>query len=87
MKCEICEKEAISVIRTISVCRMCFSILQNDNYNRTIKNIDIPNNINILRKCFRYKCRVFFESEIKYYSGVLIDEYCSKECEIKQKGL
>ena len=80
MKCNICNEEAFSIIRKISVCRKCFGILQNDNIKRINKGIDIFNNSKILKKCFRYKCRNFFESEIKYTGEELINEFCSKEC-------
>lgn len=88
--CEIenCKNLATAIIRTKLVCGKCFKIILRDNTRRFKKDIDINDDLNIHKSCYKYKCIKRIPTILKYtLDGELLPKYCSKECEVKDKEI
>lgn len=83
--CIVCSLPSKGIIRGKDVCPKCFGILQKDNLFRHSNNLEIPNNLKIMRKCYTPLCKNRFERLIDYQDSVLINMFCSPDCEAKNK--
>ena len=85
-KCEICNKQGMSIIRTKYTCKLCYYLLQKDNMRLFKSGEDITEDLSILRKCSRFKCRSKIIGKISYNQtkpdryGVI---FCSPQCKEK----
>ena len=78
VKCEICKKKAMSMIRGIDTCRNCFYLLKKDNQRRSN---EVVKDLKILRECI--KCHKRELQEIIYartIDGLEIKPYYCKDC-------
>ena len=75
-RCEICDKKATSIIRTMFTCSLCFRLLQKDNIRLNSRGLDIPSNLIIEKNCSRYRCTKKIIGKANY-----LMDYCSKKCE------
>lgn len=79
-KCQLCNKKATSIIRTMFTCSKCFSILSKDNKRLFKNNLNIPSDETYLKHCSYYPCEREFISKLKYENGEVVKEYCSDVC-------
>jgi len=78
IKCEICNRKAVSLIRGIHTCGNCFYLLKKDNLRRFN---EVVTDLKILRECMDCKERHLHEvSYRRTYEGLEVKPFYCKKC-------
>ena len=92
-ECEIegCEEDAKKIIRTKLVCGKCYSIILRDNVWRFNEGLDITEDLEIQKACYKYRCRKKIKTTFKYDTvngkKELLPKFCSDRCRILESDV